>query len=304
MTGSRVLCLTACLLVAGMATAQDFTSQGTIPLVGSDGQAQWGYRCGTQTPDAATLERVEAAISESRWQHRRGGGVTVPVMFHVLYATDDEGNEVGRLQREQLEAQIAVLNASYAGFRFELEAVEEVYAPQWFDRCYQRHVDMKRALAVSPETTLNVYTCVPQYGQYLLLGFAMFPWAYPEDDFRHGVVLHYGSFPGETVFAGAYDEGDTATHEIGHYLGLLHTFQGGCTPPGDSVDDTPYEASAAFFCPLDRDTCPDDPGPDPIHNFMDYTDDWCMDHFTPLQDERMQAIVEEYRPTLVSSRGN
>jgi hypothetical protein len=304
MTKTRGLCVVGCVLVAGTALAGDFTSQGMIPMTAVDGQVQWGYRCGTQTPDAATLERVEAAIAGPRWQYRRGGGVTVPVVFHVIYTTDDEGNEVGRVPREQLEAQIDVLNASYADFRFVLDDVEEVYSPEWFDRCYQRHVDMKRALAVSPETTLNVYTCVPQYGQYLLLGFAMFPWSYPEDDYRHGVVLHYGSLPGQTVFAGAYDEGDTATHEIGHYLGLLHTFQGGCTPPGDSVDDTPYEASAAFFCPLDRDTCPDDPGPDPIHNFMDYTDDWCMDHFTPLQDERMQAIVEEYRPTLVSSRGN
>lgn len=304
MTWSRSACLLMCVLVVGPAGADDLTSQGSIPLTAVDGQVQWGYRCGTQPPDAATLERVEVAISGSRWQHRPGGGVTVPVVFHVIYSTDDEGNEVGRVPREQLEAQIDVLNASYADFRFVLDDVVEVYAPQWFDRCYQRHVDMKRALAVSPATTLNVYTCVPSYGPYLLLGFAMFPWSYPEDDYRHGVVLHYGSLPGQTVFANAYDEGDTATHEIGHYLGLLHTFQGGCTPPGDQIDDTPYEASAAFFCPVNRDTCPDDPGPDPVTNFMDYTDDWCMDHFTPLQAERMLAVVEEYRPTLFSSRGN
>src|SRR5262249_56390587 len=78
---------------------------------------------------------------------------------------------------------------------------------------------------------------------------------------------------------------------------LLHTFQGGCTPPGDEVDDTPFEAGPAFGCPEGSDTCPA-PGLDPIHNYMDYSDDPCLTEFTSGQDDRINSILPVYRPSL------
>jgi hypothetical protein len=153
---------------------------------------------------------------------------------------------------------------------------------------------MKQALAIDPAHTLNFYLANLGGG---LLGWAVFPTTYPEDHFMHGVVVLNSSLPGGTAFP--YDEGDTGTHEVGHYLGLYHTFEGGCVPPGDRVDDTPYEAFPAFDCPIGRDTCPADSGLDPIHNYMDYTDDACMYEFTPLQGVRMDFMVNTYKPGLL-----
>lgn len=91
-----------------------------------------------------------------------------------------------------------------------------------------------------------------------------------------------------------FNLGHTAVHEAEHWFGLNHTFAGGCTVEGDFVADTPAHGSV-YGCPIGSDTCPDDPGLDPIHNFMGYTDDNCTNEFTPGQKDRMFSNFFNFR---------
>jgi hypothetical protein len=189
--------------------------------------------------------------------------------------------------------QIAVLNAAYAGtsFSFQLVATDRTTNATWYTAGPGSGAEsaMKSALHKGTADDLNLYTNNPGGG---LLGWATFPWEYsahPKDD---GIVVLYASLPGGGAVP--YDEGDTATHEIGHWLGLFHTFEGGCSRKNDSVRDTPAEKSPAFGCPTGRDTCTA-AGLDPIHNFMDYADDSCMFEFTSGQSTRMDTMYGNYR---------
>ena len=154
---------------------------------------------------------------------------------------------------------------------------------------------MKSELAVDPARFVNVYTC--KLALPYIAGYGTLPDEFPEADPQHGVVIDYGAVPGS---AAPLDLGHTLVHELGHYFGLLHTFQGGCVDPGDGISDTPAEASPAHGCDIGRDTCPQ-AGADPINNFMDYSEDECTDRFTLVQNERMRALIATYRPSLIAS---
>lgn len=217
----------------------------------------------------------------------------IGVAFHII--TSSSG--AGMVDYWQLEAQIDSMNAAFedAGVSFFITHVDTIANDAWYNVDYEspEEAQMKQALAIDPATTLNYYWANLGQG---LLGWATFPWMFPEESFMHGVVCLNESAPGGNAVP--FNLGATGTHEVGHYVGLYHTFQGGCSAPGDEVDDTPAEASPASGCPIGRDTCPS-PGEDPIHNFMDYSSDACMYEFTPGQFERMEWALAMYKPNLL-----
>jgi hypothetical protein len=95
-----------------------------------------------------------------------------------------------------------------------------------------------------------------------------------------------------------YNRGGTAIHEIGHWNGLLHTFQGeSCSSdnPGDYIADTPQQSTPTDGCPVRKDSCPGSPGLDLIHDFMDYSSDVCYESFTPGQIRRMRNMWASMR---------
>jgi pregnancy-associated plasma protein-A len=214
--------------------------------------------------------------------------VAVPVWFHVI--TD---GSVGNLTSQQITAQMAALNAGFGGdeggddtgFSFTLAGVTRTDNPVWYAaRSAGAEHEMKRALKRGNDGTLNVYTNTAGS----LLG-----WAYlPEitdtaQAYLDGIVIDWETVPGASdTYAGQFDEGDTLTHEAGHWLNLEHTFFGQCNKSGDFVDDTPAQKKPSSGCPVGNDTCRQ-PGSDPIHNYMDYSDDACITEFTPGQTQRM-----------------
>lgn len=279
--------------------------------------------CHTEELDIHEREKHEKEIQEYRmkltketWDDIRTINITIPVYFHVY--TDSFGN--GTLEDEIIYQQMDILNDAFQGspsnysecgfsyedfpaspFLFTLVNITRIQDDEVFELESSISQRTRRIMHFGGCESLNIYT-----GNADFLGFARYPFSCapagntdPNVVNRgDSVILHYGSLPEGTL--SRYNEGDTLIHEVGHWLGLFHTFTGGCEGDGDFVDDTPSEETSASGCPIGRDTCFGG-GIDPIHNFMNYVDDCCMYRFTSGQIERMIIEFDVFRSPIPSS---
>ena len=238
-------------------------------------------------------EHVEATRSvRSRSQFQ----VTVPTWVHVV-----SDGAIGNVSNAAINDQIQVLNRTFAGqeggfrtgFSFQLVGITRTDNAQWhYANPGGAEHRMKRALHRGGDDTLNIYLTTA--GNYL--GWAYLPSVTDQGNaYLDGIVVDWESMLGTSDrYAGQYDRGETATHEVGHWLNLEHTFYHGCNGHGDYVDDTPEQKTPTRGCPAGKDTCPA-PGLDPIHNYMDYSYDTCYTEFTAGQAARMQDAWATWR---------
>jgi Pregnancy-associated plasma protein-A len=257
-----------------------------------------GGRSGDHRDISAKEQRAIAARTATLLKQRgvtagaaAAVSATVPVYVHVMLSSSGAGD----VTQAQIDAQIAELNQDFAGgessvaadtgFSFSLAGVDRFYNNSWHQD--RQSTTYRKKTRQGGANALNIWLVDFNY-----LGIATFPWDYARNPGIDGIRVQYTSLPGGS--ATNYDLGKTATHEAGHWFGLYHTFQGGCTSTNDEVSDTPAQGSSTSGCPAGRDSC-NLPGLDPIHNYMDYSYDSCYDQFTPGQSTRASSMWAAYR---------
>lgn len=314
-----IIVFTAIIALSTAAQA-DVLPNTTRSLTSLQQQTTIVQKCATQEQSAALAAQIEAGNqawirSQPLNQRVAPASKTIYVFFHVI--TDAAGKK-GVLSDGQLQQQVAVLNKAYAGafsdkstptgFTFVLKGHETRKSGPYFGLSAGSSEDlsMKRQLRFQPEAAniLNVYTV--NGGDQL--GWSTFPWDFSKKKSIDGIVISYTTVPGGKDTAPEYSQGKTLAHETGHWLGMYHTFQGGCSLlKGDHVEDTVPELDPSYGCPINRRTCVDPKDvaawtppfgknfTDPTNNFMDYSFDACTNTFTKGQVARMNMMWQRFR---------
>lgn len=262
---------------------------------------QQGRGCGTERPNQYQIKRNDDKLRSLRIDTNTIEKIEINVQF--FHITKDG---LGFIDENMRQTQIAVLNQAFAPvgitFLYDAKTVKNIEKPEWFfmDLGSSEEHQAKSSLHASPERSLNFYTAGLAPG---LLGWATFPWDLTGDRDRDGVVIQCDTLPGGTAVP--YNLGMTAVHEIGHWLGLFHTFQGGCDAIGDHVNDTIAHHAPNYGSPVPGDSqnnaCLAGEQA-PIFNYMNYVDDNCMREFSAQQINRIKMHVAEYRPGFIITK--
>ena len=179
---------------------------------------------------------VLASVSQGQWS-----------TYTFLDFTAPEGDYVdGLVSDEIIYEQTEVLNDHYndLGYSFTVGSIDSAVNAGWYYATDSHKFETEQwdnddqYLAMAQAMTVDVPTSVNFFwtGATLTSGLGVYPWSFDEDDSSHGLFCSNYTYPGSD---GTFSEGITGVHEVGHYFGLHHTFENGCSNPGDEVDDTP-----------------------------------------------------------------
>jgi hypothetical protein len=287
----------SCLLSFAMAHPQPkenrviATSNGTLAF----------FECGTDKSDAAPellaanemLAKYGPFKGNASLYRRDSSNIVISTYMHLVYSS----SKTTSISDQQWQSQFAAINQAYkgSGFAYRLIGLTKTVNDSW--AFGNNRSDMENTLRRGAYGTINLYFLTDLGGG--IIGQCSMPYyigvnppasSYAAD----GCVIHAGTMPGGT-FAD-YNQGKTAVHEIGHWMGLFHTFEGySCRGTGDYIADTPAQSTSTNGCPAGKDSCPSDPGLDLIHNYMDYSTDPCYTSFTTGQTQRMNNLWSMYR---------
>ena len=277
------------LYISGSLSAQDKISAPLYP----DNNLE--KRCGMPNPPSETV--LQSMADVDNWLTSRSERETethVLVAFHVIHSSTNTGN----ISFATIQGGIDKLNLRYNehSIYFTLDTINRVENNTWFtlpdgDLWGDVEEEMRQSTVIDPVHYYNIWSC--DMSNTDAAGWNYFPDWNPEDSYWQGTTVDYR-------YVGSSHE--TLSHEAGHYFRLYHTFQGGCTPPGDGVDDTPYQDdNDSYPCDESTDSCPDQLGNDPVHNIMNYTSDNCRNEFSLGQKDRMHATIAQYHPGLLEN---
>ena len=239
--------------------------------------------CGTPSISSEKVLQIKSDMESWSSTRSRNEAIHIMVAWHVVTNSSGAGNYSDQSIYDIME----ILNSNYQehNFFFTLDTIDRTENSTWFSSWEDANASQgMQELAIDPYHYLNIYTA--DLNAIGVEGYSYLPNSWANNSYMQSVNLDYRSLSAGWII----------THEVGHHLGLPHTFQNNCTEPNDGIDDTPqHDESGLWSCNQNQDTCPNDPGNDPVYNYMNYSGT-CQNEYTQGQEDRQHYMTENYHP--------